>query len=226
MVDLAQPAFPDDDGAASPHVRKLLMTADVVTIARTLRDTRLLASVVAVADDVDASGADKASHMAVVSMVAPDGRRGLLAFTGLDALTAWNDQARPVPSCGRDIGRAARDDASAAVVIDVAGPHTVVLEGEALAVLADQCDLAAVAACVERELARVLGEASVTIAVVDGRDLDLGVDVIVEVTPCGSPHVLSGSRAPQQYVAQVARALQESTELPRLAPGGVAVREA
>jgi hypothetical protein len=226
VVDLAQPAFPDDDGAASPHLRQLLRNADVVTIARTLRDTRLLASVVAVADEVDASGAEKSSHMAVVSMVTTDGRRGLLAFTGVDALTKWNDQARPVPSWGRDLGRAACDDEAAAVVIDVAGPHTVVLEGAALAVLADQCDLVAVAACVERELAGLLGDAAVTVAVVDGRGLDLGVDVIVEVTPCGSPHGLAGARTPQQFVAQVARALQGSAELTGLAPGGLAVREA
>lgn len=102
-----------------------------------LRSARLLASVVAVADEVASDGSDKNSHMAVVSMVNARGERGLLAFTGMDSLAAWNPAARPVPALGRDVARSALADGATAVVIDVAGPARVVISGDDLHVLAD-----------------------------------------------------------------------------------------
>ncbi len=111
-------------------------------IARALREERLLAGVVAVLDELDEAGGDKDSHMAVVSMVNERGEKGLLAFTGVDSLAGWNPQARPVPSLGRDVARSALDDGATAVVIDVAGPQSVVLTGHVLEALADQLDLA------------------------------------------------------------------------------------
>ena len=40
---------------------------------------------------------DKEADMSVVMLQAADGRRALLAFTGLDALQTWRADARPVP---------------------------------------------------------------------------------------------------------------------------------
>lgn len=105
-----------------------------------LAGARLLVAVVAVADERSADGGDKDSHMAVVSMVNAAGQRGLLAFTGLDALRQWDADARPVPVRGADAARAALQDGADALVIDVAGPQRVVVSGphlQALAALAD-----------------------------------------------------------------------------------------
>jgi hypothetical protein len=105
---LAVPAFAEDDGTADPRVRHLLASSeDPIRLARALRSVRLLGCVIAVADEVDASGAEQSSHMAAVLMVNERGETGLLAFTGVDSLAAWNPQARPVPSLGREVARSA-----------------------------------------------------------------------------------------------------------------------
>jgi hypothetical protein len=94
---------------------------------------------VAVADEIDAAtGGDKDSHMAVVSMVNAAGERGLLAFTGVDAMQAWDPAARPVPVSGMAAAQAALDDGNAALVLDVCGPHRRVVAGAELERLAGQ----------------------------------------------------------------------------------------
>lgn len=211
MLELAGPAFPGDDGSPDLEVRaRLREDADPIAVARALRGTRLLACVIAVADRViavadrvDAVGADKDSHMAVVSMVAADGRRGLLAFTGVDALHAWDPTARPVPAFGRDIARAALLEGAEAVVVDVAGPCSMVLEARALTCLADELDLMAVEAAVRECLA-----SDRTIAVLDVRAQGREFDVLVVVGGPGEP---------------VARALSSRADLAELVPGGLGV---
>lgn len=102
-----------------------------------LTRARLVVAIVAVLEEADdVTGADKRSAMAVVSMVNARGQRGLLAFTGVDSLVAWNPQARPVPVSASDAARAALEDGAEALVIDVAGPARYAIEGAALAALA------------------------------------------------------------------------------------------
>lgn len=133
---LASPAFPDDDGSADPALRTGLASGSP-DLPALLAGARLLVAVVPVLDERDdATGADKRSSMAIVSMVNARGQRGLLAFSGTDALAAWDPQARPVPVSARDAARAAIDDGAEALVIDVAGPVRRVLEGAALRALA------------------------------------------------------------------------------------------
>lgn len=128
--------FAGDDGRADPELRAALESGSTDLIAR-LATARLLVAVVAVADEIDAtSGADKDSHMAVVSMVNAAGERGLLAFTGVDAMQAWDPAARPVPVTGIAAAQAALDDGNAALVIDVCGPHRRVVAGAELELLA------------------------------------------------------------------------------------------
>ncbi len=58
---------------------------------------------------------DKSSDMAAVLLTGRDGRRALLAFTGLEPLARWRPDARPVPVTARDAARAAlADDADGA----------------------------------------------------------------------------------------------------------------
>jgi hypothetical protein len=74
--------------------------------------------------------------MSVVTLQAQDGRRALLAFTGLDALQGWRADARPVPVTVDQAAQTAQNEDLAAVLIDVAGPHALVIEGEVLKELA------------------------------------------------------------------------------------------
>jgi len=131
-------AFGSDDGSPDVVLRALL-EADSEAAVEHLAQARLLVAVVAVADEIDQeSGADKDSHMAVVSMVNATGERGLLAFTGLDSMALWDPTARPVPVSGVAAAQAAIDDGNSALVIDVCGPHRFVVAEERLKNLADQ----------------------------------------------------------------------------------------
>ncbi len=80
--------------------------------------------------------AAKEAEMAVVMLRLPDGRQALLAFTGLDALQAWQPVARPVPVTLDRAAETALAEGATAVLVDCAGPATLVIEGEVLASLA------------------------------------------------------------------------------------------
>jgi SseB protein N-terminal domain len=79
---------------------------------------------------------EKVSEMALPTLVGNDGRRAILAFTSLRSLTAWRPDARPVPVPARQAWQAGAQEASA-VVIDVAGPVPLAVDGARLAALAD-----------------------------------------------------------------------------------------
>lgn len=222
---LASPQFAGDDGVASPGVRHLLASGkDPLVIARTLREERLLASVVAVLDELDEAGGDKDSHMAVVSMVNERGEKGLLAFTGIDSMAGWNPQARPVPSFGRDVARSALDDGATAVVIDVAGPTSVVITGVALEVLADQLDLPRVTALVQAALAPLTSDGWAAVEVFDARPMDAGVDVIVQVSAPSGGH--PDGRLLGDLARQAAEVISARADIHRLTPGGLGVTAA
>lgn len=222
---LASPQFPGDDGSASPTVRRLLSSGtDVIAVARALREVRLLAGVVAVLDELDESGGDKDSHMAVVSMMNERGEKGLLAFTGVDSMAAWDPQARPVPSLGRDIARSAIDDGATAVVLDVAGPHSMALSGAALTALADLLDLARVTALVTAALAPLTSDGWAAVEVFDARPMDAGVDVIVQVTAPAGGH--PDGRLLADLARQAAEVISGRPEIHRLVPGGLGVTAA
>lgn len=147
MRTLPDPGFPGDDGSVAPEVAEALAAyagdPDGVhqrTLA-VLQDSRLLVPVVAVLGEVeyDDSGLahDKTSDMATVLMRGRDGRLALLAFTGNEPLRRWNPDARPVPVSARQAAQAAVQDDAAALVVDVAGPTTVVIEADDLASLAE-----------------------------------------------------------------------------------------
>ena len=78
---------------------------------------------------------EKFTEMALPTLIGRDGRAAIIAFTSLDALTRWRPDARPVPVPAASVWLAGRQDASA-VVIDVAGPVPVAVDGARLAALA------------------------------------------------------------------------------------------
>ena len=111
-----------------------------------VRESRLLVPVVAVLGEVEVDerglAHDKTSDMATVLLQGADGRMALLAFSGMPALQAWDAEARPVPVTARTAAQAALQDGAAAIVVDVAGPATFVVEGQDLEGLAQGWTLA------------------------------------------------------------------------------------
>jgi hypothetical protein len=78
---------------------------------------------------------DKNSEMVLPTLIGNDGRPAVLAFTGVEALARWRRNARPVPAEAARVWRAAVTD-GCAVVIDVAGPVPLAVEGARLTALA------------------------------------------------------------------------------------------
>ena len=150
---IPDPGFAGDDGAAQPELARALAAWDRDPAAypdalAALQHARLLVPVVAVLGEVEHDEAglahDKTSDMATVLMQGADGRLALLAFSGTAALSAWNSAARPVPVTAALAARAAIQDGAAALVVDLAGPVRLVVEGEDLRGLAEGWTLARV----------------------------------------------------------------------------------
>ncbi|MBB4930926.1 hypothetical protein F4561_001746 [Lipingzhangella halophila] len=158
--------FRDDDGSADPRVREKLDAysrgnAGDRQVLAALGLSRLLVPVVAVpaedgAESADGAGGtdgadgtddgsggsdhpdhDDGSGVSLPLMLGADGRRGVLAFTCVDAMQSWRADARPVPVSTVDACRAAIDEGADALVVDVSGPVSYAIEGHFLATLAE-----------------------------------------------------------------------------------------
>jgi len=132
--------FRDDDGAADPRVTEALAAyhagqGSEQAALTALAAARLLVPVVAILADGSAAEGDKNSEMVLPTLIGRDGRPAVLAFTGLDTLARWRPDARPVPAEADRVWRAAVTN-GCAVVIDVAGPAPLAVEGTRLAALA------------------------------------------------------------------------------------------
>jgi len=134
--------FRGDRGAADPRVTAALAAYQAgqgseQAALTALAATRLLVPVIAVlgAGTAGQEQGDKDSEMMLPKLIGRDGRPAVLAFTGLDALARWRPDARPVPAEADRVWRAAVAD-GCAVVIDVAGPVPLAVEGARLAALA------------------------------------------------------------------------------------------
>lgn len=90
--------------------------------------SRLLIPLLTVAGDIgvteDGRTVDKTQELSIVNVQTPDGRSALPVFTSVDAMRAWNPQARPVPNTGRSVVVAALEDGADAVIVDPATPAT------------------------------------------------------------------------------------------------------
>jgi hypothetical protein len=141
--------FAADDGTADPAAAAALAAfaagASSEHAALTaLAAVRLLVPVVA-AEVTDGESADagachppsgeKTSEMSIPTLIGQDGRAAVPAFTSLAAMHAWQPSARPVPTDASRVWQAAAED-SCAVVLDIAGPVPLAIDGARLAALA------------------------------------------------------------------------------------------
>jgi SseB protein N-terminal domain len=135
--------FRGDHGAADPQVAAALAAylagrGSEQAALGALASARLLVPVIAVlagSPDQASSRGDKNSEMMLPKLIGRDGRPAMPAFTCTGALARWRPNARPVPAGAGRVWRAAAAD-GCAVVIDVAGPVPLVVEGARLAALA------------------------------------------------------------------------------------------
>jgi len=167
------------------------------------------------------AGGEKGSEMALPTLVGRDGRLAIPAFTGLAALARWDPAARPVPASAAQVWQAAVAD-DCAVVIDVAGPVPLAVEGARLAALAagavpplphEDPDIRAEVAALLAGPAAAAGLTGAQVAFMFG-PADDEADLLIELTV---PAALGGAAA-QRYAAGVGEAV--AAELgPRLRRG-------
>jgi len=144
-----------DTGGADPAVTAALAAyaagaATEHAVLTAVAASRLLVPVVAVLAEADAdgtvppapasahsgSGSEKETEMALPTLIGNDGRKAVIAFTGTDTVRRWRADARPVPVPASRLWPAVAAEQADAVVIDVAGPVPLVVEGARLRALA------------------------------------------------------------------------------------------
>ncbi|MGL5928895.1 MAG: SseB family protein [Dermatophilaceae bacterium] len=137
--ELSGSGFEGDTGAPDQALLAALAAepVDDVELARAVEGARLLVPVVAVSAGGDPAPGTSVD-MAAVTLVAPDGRRALPAFSGIDSLAAWDSSARPVPVTPARAAQAAVAEGCEVMVLDVAGPATRVLRASMVWALAQQ----------------------------------------------------------------------------------------
>ena len=142
---IPDPGFAGDDGGADPALAAALASyaaepGRYVEALAVLQEGRVLVPVIALLGEVeyDESGLahDKTSDMATVLITGRDGRKALLAFTSMTSLRAWNPEARPVPVPVAQAAASAIQDGADALLVDVAGPTLLAVEGDDLRSLA------------------------------------------------------------------------------------------
>jgi len=238
MVDLmaGDERYRDDYGAADPAVAVALAayaagTGGEHAVLVALAASRLIVPVVAILADDGAdgvashggpdraavAGGEKASEMAMPEIVGRDGRRALPAFTCVESLQRWRPGARPVPVSAASVWQSAVQD-SHAVVIDIAGPVPMVIEGSRLAALAAGGDVPGMHADpdVWQQVAAVAADVApgirVRLSPPNG-----GLDFTLELAPpAGSPALV-----PEDVASRIADAVHGG--LPGRIRSGIAV---
>ena len=139
--EVTSTGFDNDDGSADPTLRAALSAGDEAAWMRALAPSRLLVPIVAAPTEVDTSGdlaVEKSTDMAVVTITAPDGTRGLPVFTSLDALAEWDPSARPSPVRAAFAAQAAISEECQVLLLDMASEHRVVVRPSMVWALANE----------------------------------------------------------------------------------------
>jgi len=138
-VPLSRPA--GDTGDADPAAAAALAAyaagqGTELAALTALAGSRLLVPVVAVLAEAAGDGTEKETEMALPTLIGNDGRKAVIAFTSTATVSRWRADARPVPVPAPRLWPAVAAEQADAVVIDVAGPVPLVIEGARLAALA------------------------------------------------------------------------------------------
>lgn len=128
--------FAGDDGSADPALADALDryaggVAPLAEVVARLAASRVLVPVLA---ELEATAAgdhgfevDKEASAGVVALQAPDGRKALPVFSSVASMSAWSAAARPVPADAPRAALSAVDEGWSLLVLDPAGPVSVVV---------------------------------------------------------------------------------------------------
>lgn len=136
--ELSASGFEQDDGSADPVVRAALVaytSSDDPAVEQALVSAvaaaRWLVPVVATPGESGQErpglGADVEATMSTVTITAPDGRRALPVFSGVDALARWDRSARPVPVSAARAAQAVIAQGCDVLLLDVGSDHAAAL---------------------------------------------------------------------------------------------------
>ncbi|OYO22130.1 exosortase [Enemella dayhoffiae] len=136
--------YASDDGRADEEVRRALGLAaetgqptDYLAAVARLCGSRLLVPLVSTGDETMTHDPQRQAEMAAVLLKHPTLGTAMLAFTGTDSLSRWNDRARPIPATLDVVADTARQSRASTLLVDFEGPHPLVIDGEVLANLAE-----------------------------------------------------------------------------------------
>lgn len=146
--NIPTPTFAGDDGLADPAVLAALgigvNSTDSYAAANAIRGARVFVPVMSVPKSQAEMGeghcGERTSQMAVVSITSTDGRRGLLAFSSVAAMSAWSPDARPLAALGASVAASALADGAAAVIMDAASGQMRVIETAGLMAMIEDRD--------------------------------------------------------------------------------------
>ncbi|WP_040163551.1 SseB family protein [Microbacterium gorillae] len=139
--------FAGDDGSADPALLAALTgfrdgTAAAEAVVDALRSARVLIPLIAEKGDegVGPTGltVDKTQELSLVTVAAPDGRTVLPVFSSVQALSAWDPMARPIPVAGSRTALSAASDGTDLIVIDPASDTEFVVRRPAVWAVAQE----------------------------------------------------------------------------------------
>ncbi|WP_062207831.1 SseB family protein [Demequina oxidasica] len=133
--EIPESIFADDDGSADARLAQALIKfsrgkAPLTDVVDALAYARVLVPVLASGDErfIGKHGIeqDEVASTGVVAVQMPDGRAALPVFTDVDAMKAWNVDARPIPAEGPRAALAAMAEEWSTLVINP-GMETVLI---------------------------------------------------------------------------------------------------
>ena len=130
-----------DDGTAPGALSKAMKSEplDKAAVFEALRSARLLVPLVATVGETGLGEhglkVDKSADLAIVAVATPDGKTAIPAFSSVQAMSTWSNEARPVPIEAIRVALAAIGEGHERVILD-AGGAAVALRRPALAALA------------------------------------------------------------------------------------------
>ncbi|WP_084129998.1 SseB family protein [Demequina sp. NBRC 110055] len=133
--EIPESIFADDDGSADAHLAQALIRhsrgkAPLADVVDALAYARVLIPVLAQGEQrhMGKHGLeqDAVASTGVVAVQMPDGRAALPVFTDVDAVQAWNAQARPIPAEGPRAALAAIAEGWSSLVVNP-GMETVLI---------------------------------------------------------------------------------------------------
>ena len=125
-VDAIRAAARGATAGADPAAPGGLADAHAATIVA-LSQCRLLIPLLAEAGDLgvtpEGRTVEKTQELSIVTVAGPDGRRVMPAFSSVDAMRAWNPEARPIPVPAPQAALAAAQEQTDLIIIDPGTPE-------------------------------------------------------------------------------------------------------